>query len=70
MDDTIVEVVHIISGGAGIRGMDAVRLQHWILWFGEACAYMRQVVASFTEPSRNILYAHYACLLCLFLVEF
>ena len=31
MADTVTEVVCLLYGGAGIRGMDAVSLQNWLL---------------------------------------
>ena len=46
---TVTEVEGRLSRGAGLGGMDSVRLQHWLLRLGAASEELRLTVADFTE---------------------
>ena len=52
-DNTVMEVVVRLSGGAGLGGAESVSLQHWILRFGAANGELRMTVADFTEWIAN-----------------
>ena len=44
--DTVMEVEKQLSGWGGPRGMDAVSLKHWLLFYLEASDDLRKIVSS------------------------
>ena len=53
-EDTVIEVMRSLSGGANTEGTDSVILQHWLLCFGEASVELRQISVEFTEGLANV----------------
>ena len=49
VDDTVMEIAGRLPGGDGPGDTDSVRLQHWLLIFGEASRELRLKVAEFSE---------------------
>ena len=47
-EDTVTEIVGLLSRGSGLRGTHWVSLQHWILRFREASGELRLTVVDFT----------------------
>ena len=52
-NDAVMEVAGRLSGGARPGGTDSVRLQHWLLRFGEASAELRLIDRDFMEWLNN-----------------
>ena len=48
-EDTVMEIVGLLSGGARMEGTDLVRLQQWILRLWAAIGELRLRVADFAE---------------------
>ena len=52
-DDMVTEVAGRHLVGAGPGGMESVRLQHWLLQYGDSSAKLRKIIASITEWLAN-----------------
>ena len=45
--DTSMEVAQDLSGGGVSCGTDSISIQHYLLWFEESSAALREMVALF-----------------------
>ena len=52
-EETVIDIVGLLYGGAGPGGADLVSLQNWILHFGAVSGELGLTVGNFTEWMEN-----------------